>query len=269
MTTNRPLALVTGASSGIGASFAKRLASEGYDLVVVARRRDRLEELASGLSGASVEVLEADLGTDAGVAKVCARASAQSGERPLTMLVNNAGLAHYMPFVELPADKAEELVRVNVLAPTLIARAAVAGMVARGKGTIVNVASLLAFSAGADFPGLPKRAVYAATRAYVVTFSQILAAELAGTGVRVQALCPGVVRTEFHTRQGMDLSGRPRAEPDDIVTASLASLELGELVCAPTIDDAEAAERVNKVGLAMMAGAQQTVLAKRYQRPSS
>ncbi len=259
---SRPLALVTGASSGIGASFARRLGADGYDLIVVARRRDRLEELASSVAGAHVEVLEADLGTDEGVARVCARAA----EQPLTMLVNNAGLAHYMPFAELPPAKAQELLRVNVLAPTLIARAALTGMVERGQGSIVNLASLLAFSGRADFPGFPKRAVYAGTRAYIVTFSEVLATELAGTGVRVQALCPGVVRTEFHTRQGMDLSARPRMDPDDVVTASLAALELGELVCAPGLEDAGAVARLHQAELAVLSASQQVTLAERYLR---
>lgn len=261
MTTNRPLALVTGASSGIGAAFARRLATDGWDLVVVARRRDRLEELAAELRSADVEVLEADLAADAGVSKVCARAA----ERPLSLLVNDAGLAHYMPFVELPAQKAGELVRVNVLAPTLLARAALPGMVERGKGALVNVSSLLAFSGAASNPALPKRAVYAATRAYVVTFSQLLASELVGTGVKVQALCPGAVRTEFHTRQGIDLSSHPRLEPEQVVAASLAGLEQGELICAPTLEDASAIERRNQAELGVLVGTRQSTLARRYQ----
>src|SRR5689334_2835926 len=159
------LALVTGASSGIGASFARRLAKDGYDLIVVARRRERLEELAAELKGTAVEVVEADLGKDDGVAKVCSRAA----ERPITMLVNNAGLAHYMPFVDLPPERADELVRVNVLAPTMIARAAVTGMVQRKEGAIINLSSLLAFSGAVNAPQLPGRAVYAGTRAFVVT----------------------------------------------------------------------------------------------------
>ncbi|HLU67615.1 MAG TPA: SDR family NAD(P)-dependent oxidoreductase [Kofleriaceae bacterium] len=256
----RPLALVTGASSGIGASFAKRLARDGHDLVAVARRRDRLEELAASLPGCAVEIVQADLGTDEGLAAVCTIAA----ERPLALLVNNAGLAHYMPFVDLPADKAQELVRVNVLAPTMIARAAAAPMARRGAGAIINVASLLAFSGAAQMPHLPQRAVYAGTRAFVVTFSQVLAAELAGSGVRVQALCPGIVRTEFHTRQGIDLSARPRAEPDDVVAGSLAGLELGEVVCAPMLEDAGALERLKQAELAVLGAAQVTELASRY-----
>lgn len=260
MSNARPLALVTGASSGIGAAYARRLAKEGHDLVVVARRRDRLEELSREFPDVRIDVLEADLGTDAGLDAVCRRAA----ESPLALLVNNAGLAHYMPFVDLPAEKASELVRVNVLAPTMITRAAVAGMVARGAGAIVNVASLLAFSGPAAMPMLPKRVVYAGSRSYVVTFTQVLAAELAGTGVKVQALCPGLVKTEFHTRQGIDLSSRPRMEADDVVQASRKALELGELVCAPGLEDAALLARIDEAEIAVLPAAANTAIASRY-----
>jgi NAD(P)-dependent dehydrogenase (short-subunit alcohol dehydrogenase family) len=136
------LALITGASSGIGRAFAVRLGAEGYNLVVVGRRRDRLEEIAAALPYVQVRVLVAELGSDAGVEAVAEVCAAEH----LTVLVNCAGVAHYMPFVELPAGKANELVHVKVVAPTLLARAAAPGMVARGEGTIINVAGMLAFS---------------------------------------------------------------------------------------------------------------------------
>ena len=145
------LALVTGASSGIGRAFAQRLAADGYNLVVTGRRRDRLEELAATLTSVKVEPLTADLSTDEGVdaiAAVCAT-------HPLAMLVNNAGVAHYMPFAELPADKASELVHVKVAAPVMLARAAVPGMIARGEGTIINVSGMIAFSGPAPQAQLP------------------------------------------------------------------------------------------------------------------
>jgi uncharacterized protein len=123
------LALVTGASSGIGRAFAQRLAADGYDLVVTGRRRDRLEELAATLTSVKVEPVTADLATGEGVDAIAAVCAAQ----PLTMLVNNAGVAHYMPFAELPADKARELVHVKVAAPAMLTRAAVPGMIARGE----------------------------------------------------------------------------------------------------------------------------------------
>jgi uncharacterized protein len=232
----RRLALVTGASSGIGEAYAERVARDGWDLIVVARRRDRLEELAARLAadhGSEVQISEADLASDVGVESV-ARIAA---EAPLDLLVNNAALAHYMPFVDLPPGFAHELVELNVFAPVLLSRASLPGMVERGSGAIINVASLLAFSGGWQAPQLPQRAVYASTKSFLLTFTQILAAELADTGVRVQVLCPGVVRTEFHSRQGFDMSGRTRMEPQDVVTASIADLERGVVVSIPGLAD--------------------------------
>jgi short-subunit dehydrogenase len=228
-----PLALVTGASSGIGTAFARRLAADGYDLIVVARRADRLTELAASLPDVRVQVVVADLSTDDGVdaaAAVCA-------SQPLTMLINNAGIAHYMPLADLSAEQARELVHVKVVAPTMLARAAVPGMLSRAGGTIINVAGMIAFSGPAAASQFPRRAIYAGTLAHAVAMSQTLSAELEGTGVRVQVVCPGVVATEFHTVQGLDLSAMPRMSAGDVVTASLRGLELGEVVCAPGIED--------------------------------
>jgi uncharacterized protein len=254
------LALVTGASSGIGRAFALRLGAEGYDLVVVGRRRDRLEELVGALPKVGVHPVVADLGTDAGVdavAELCER-------RALTMLVNNAGVAHYMPFTDLPADKASELLHVKVVAPTMLARAAASGMVARGEGSIVNVAGMLAFSGPAPLEKLPlRRAVYTGTLAHIVAFSQALHEELKSRGLRVQALCPGVVATEFHERQGLDLGAMPRMSADDVVTASLRGLALGETVCAPGVERSDLLDAVFSADLAAFA-AQAPHLARRY-----
>ena len=139
------LAMVTGASSGIGEAFAERLAESGWNLVLVARRRDRLEHVAARLMsahGVSARVVEADLADSGQLDALCAEVA----ETPLDMLVNNAALAHYMPFSELPAGPARELVQLNVLAPVLLTRAVLAGMTERGRGAVINVASLLAFS---------------------------------------------------------------------------------------------------------------------------
>lgn len=253
------LALVTGASSGIGWAFAQRLAADGYDLVAVGRRLDRLRELAASLTGVQTEPLAADLSTDEGVdtvARVCAT-------QPLTMLVNNAGVAHYMPIADLPADKARELVHVKVVAPTMLIRAAVPGMVARGAGTIINVAGMIAFSGPAPQAHLPRRAVYAGTLAHLIAMTQVLHEELKPQGLRLQVLCPGVVATEFHVRQGLDLSAVPRMSAEDVVTASLRGLELGEVVCAPGVEDASLLDAVSRADLAAFA-AQSPELAKRY-----
>lgn len=254
------LALVTGASSGIGRAFALRLGADGYNLVVVARRRDRLEELVAALPNVNVRPLVADLGTDAGVeavADVCTR-------EELSMLVNNAGVAHYMPFIELPANKASELLHVKVVAPTMLARAAAPGMVERGGGTIINVSGMLAFSGPAPIEKLPlRRAVYTGTLAHIIALSQALHEELKSQGVRIQALCPGVVATEFHERQGLNLSAVPRMSADDVVTASLRGLAIGEVLCAPGVERADLLDAVFKADLAAFA-AQAPQLAERY-----
>ena len=261
MTAVAGLALVTGASSGIGRAFAQRLGAQGYDLMVVGRRRDRLDELVAALPDVAVRPMVADLSTDTGVAAVAERCAAEA----LTMLVNNAGVAHYMPFAELPAGKADELLHVKAVAPTMLARAAVPGMVARGEGTIINMSGMLAFSGPASLDQLPlRRAIYTGTLAYTLALSQTMHEELKSQGLRVQALCPGVVATEFHERQGLDLSSVPRMTADDVVTASLRSLELGEVVCAPGVERSDLLDAVFQAGLAAF-GAQTAQLAERYQ----
>ncbi|MEV7723669.1 SDR family NAD(P)-dependent oxidoreductase [Streptomyces sp. NPDC087917] len=253
------LALVTGATSGIGKAFAERLASDGYDLVIVGRRRERLDAFVAAHAEVKVRAVAADLSTDEGidaVAEICAT-------EPLTLLVNNAGVAHYMPLAELSAGQARELVNVKVLAPTMLSRAAVSGMQERGRGAIVNVAGMIAFSGPAPQSQMPRRAVYAGTLAHLVAMSQTLSAELEGTGVRVQVVCPGVVATEFHKRQGIDLSAVPRMSAEDLVAAALRGLELGEVVCAPGVEDAGVLDAVFQADLTAFA-AQTPALATRY-----
>ncbi len=257
--SRRRIALVTGASSGIGRAFARRLGAEGYDLVVVGRHRERLEELVAELPYVEVRPLVADLGTDAGLKAV---AEVSEGEA-LTMLVNNAGVAHYMSFTDLPSSKASELLLVKVVAPTLLALAAAPGMVARGEGTIVNVAGMLAFGGTAPLGKAPGRAAYVGTLAHIVAFSQALHEELNSRGLRIQALCPGVVATEFHERQGMDLSAIPRMSAEDVVTASLEGLALGEIVCAPGVERSALLDEVFQAHLAAFGG-QAPQLATRY-----
>jgi uncharacterized protein len=253
------LALVTGATSGIGKAYAERLAVDGYDLVLVGRREDRLAEFAAAHPETEIRTVAADLATSDGVGRVAEICAAE----PLTMLVNNAGVAHYMPLAELPAAKALELVNVKVLAPTMLSRAAVGPMQDRGAGVIVNVAGMIAFSGPAPHSQMPRRAVYTGTLAYLVAMSQTLGAELEGTGIAVQVVCPGVVATEFHERQGMDLSAVPRMSAADVVTASLRGLELGEVVCAPGVEDAGLLDAVFHADLAAFGG-QSLELAARY-----
>jgi len=257
------LALVTGASAGIGQAYAERLARDGWNLIVSGRRSERLEDLAKHLRdnhGTSVEPIAADLATPQGRQRINALCS----DRELDLLVNNAGVAHYKRLLDLPGDELQELVDVNVLALTTQAQTAARGMAERGTGAIVNFASMLGFSDAAALPFFPKRVIYASTKAYVIMFSRLLAEELEGTGVSVQVVCPGVVRTEFHSRQNIDVSNVPRMEASDVVQASLASLERGEVVCIPGLADASALTRRDAAQAALTQAAGQATLAERY-----
>lgn len=257
----RPLALVTGASSGIGAEFARRLARDGYDVIGVARRADRLEALAQELAGESGDLrpLIADLSTREGIdalAAVCR-------DEAIEMLVNNAGEGRYGAFAEVSADDLSGLVELNAHAPIALSRAALPAMLERARGDIINVSSMFAFTGSIGGP-LPKRAVYAGTKRLLVTFSQLLAAEVQGTGVRVQALCPSIVTTEFHEKVGADLTGRPQTGPDVVVTASLRGLQLGEVVCAPVLPDLTSLERAFEADSELFAASRSDELAERY-----
>lgn len=225
----RRRALVTGASTGIGAAFARRLARDGYNLIIVARSRERLEELAATLRvehGREVEVLPADL-TDAPELRVVEKVVADAD---LDLLVNNAGFGTVGTFAQLDVAKEDEEIRLNVIALVRLTRAALPGMVARRRGSILNVSSMAAFQPA------PYNATYAATKAFVNSFTEALYEELRGTGVAVQALCPGFTRTEFQERAGADVSNVPSfawMTADAVVDASLAALAAGTLICIP------------------------------------
>jgi len=233
MTHGSKTALITGASSGIGATFARRLAASGHDLVLVARRRERLDALARELAeqhAIATEVLPADLSEAADVEHVEQRIEADTG---LEMLVNNAGFGSRHDFVELDLAMQLDMIHVHVLASVRLARAALPQMIARRSGTIINVSSLAAFMP------MPKSVTYAATKAYLVAFSEGLAKELAGTGVRVQALCPGFTYTEFHDTPEFSEFGRSEVSKglwmsaEDVVAESLGSLDGKRTVCIP------------------------------------
>jgi short-subunit dehydrogenase len=229
----------------------------------VARRRDRLEALAQRLHDqyqAAVEVLVADLTKPDQLRTVERRIAEDSA---LDMLVNNAGFAGYMPFVQLDPDRAEELIDLHVVALTRLTRAALPGMIERGRGTIINVSSGLAFSGALPWPYLPKRATYAACKAYINTFTQLLHQELAGTGVQVQALCPGLVQTEFH--QGMGMEYPPDImTPEVVVDASLAGLRLGEVICVPMLDDPNVLKQIEDSQHNIFANVRRGTPADRY-----
>jgi uncharacterized protein len=224
-------ALITGASSGIGAAFARKLACLGYDLVLVARRADRLEALAHELRQANpiqVEVIPADLTDEDDILRLETRIA---GMPNLALLVNNAGVGAEGRFYEADIGPQLDMIRLHVLASVRLARAALPGMVARGRGGIINVASV------AGFMALPDNVTYCATKGYLITFSKALHLELAGTGVRVQALCPGFTHTEFHDDlQEFDKSRTPAIlwmPAEAVVDASLRGLARGKVVCIP------------------------------------
>ncbi len=226
----RRRAMVTGASAGIGAAFAERLARDGYDLVLVARRRDRLEELAKRLSESheiEAEVLAADL-VDAGdLLVVEERAAAAPG---LDLLVNNAGFGTAGPFSDADPDLEEQQVLLNVVALLRLSRAALPRMVARGSGAILNVSSM------AGMTPTPYNATYGGTKAFVNSFTEALAVELRGNGVRVEALCPGFTRTEFQDVAQVDTSNIPDfawMDPEPVVDAAMDALESGDVICVP------------------------------------
>lgn len=262
---SRPLALVTGASSGIGAAYAERLAREGHDLILVARRRDRLEALAERLrreAGAEAEPLAADL-TDAGaLSQLEARVAA---DERLALLVNNAGFGGYRPFVEVEPKIIDELIAVHIRAVARLTRAALPGMIRRGKGTVINIASLLALSGALPPNPLPYRAVYAGAKAFILAFTEALSGELFQSGVRVQACLPGLVDTEYHAVAGRDPSKMPpMMRVADVVAASLAALAHGEVVCVPGLDDAALLERLAEVRRTVLMSANRPALAQRY-----
>jgi short-subunit dehydrogenase len=226
----RPLAAVTGASAGIGAAFAHALAARGYDLLLIARRRRKLEAVAEAVSaehGVRAEVLPADL-TSKTRLRVVEEKIGRS--RRLELLVNNAGLGDFAPFAESDREREDAEIRLNALGVVRLCHAAVRGMVRRGSGAIINVSSTASF---APCPGF---ATYGATKAFLNSFTEALDSELEGTGVRVQALCPGLTHTEIFSSAGADTSALPSflwMEPEEVVQESLDALEGGPVIFVP------------------------------------
>ena len=219
-------ALVTGASSGIGTAFARALRALGEKLVLVARRRDRLERLAADLGGeAHAAVVAQDLAAPGAAARLLGEVRARGFA--VDLLVNNAGLGHTSRFHTQPDEVVRAMVDLNVRALTELTRAFLPEMVTRRRGRIVNVAS------NAAFQPIPYMAVYAATKAYVLSFTEALATELRGTGVHVQALCPGITATEFldvaETHRGLLVTRMPMMSAEDVVASSLRGLDRGRL----------------------------------------
>jgi hypothetical protein len=221
---------VTGGSGGIGEALARRLAAQGCHLVLVARTQPALEKLAGELSatcGIDVEVLPADLITEEGVAAVEARLAEEAGP-PVDLLVNNAGYGSAGPFAELDPARVAGEVRLNVLALVRLTRAAVPGMVARGAGAVLNVSSV------AGLQPIPNMATYAASKAFVTSFSESLHEELRGRGVTVTAVLPGFTRTGFQARAGVSrLPTWAWMDAGRVADAALAATAAGRAVCIP------------------------------------
>ena len=223
-------AYITGASSGIGEAFARRLAQDRYDLTVIARNKERLEKVAEELRdrhSVGVRVLPADLTKTVSVKKV---ERAIEGDEQAHILVNNAGFGTMGDFAELDFEREEEQIRLNVLALVRLTRAALPGMLRRHRGAIINVSSLAGLQPG------PGTATYSATKAFVTSFSESIGEETRGSGVQIQSLCPGFTRTEFQQRAEIDTSALPQAawmSAKDVVDESIDGLQRGEIVCIP------------------------------------
>ncbi len=254
-------ALITGASTGIGAVYADRLARRGHDLILVARDRARLEALAAQLGAATArrtEILAADLTDPLDLRRVEGRLR---NDAAIGLLVNNAGMGASGTLAEGDPDLLERMVRLNSIAPMRLAAAAAQGFLARGRGTIVNIASVLAL-APEQFNG-----VYSGTKAFMLNLSQSLQQELGGRGIRVQAVLPGATRTEIWGRAGIDIGQLPAEilmDAGEMVDAALAGLDRGEAVTIPALPDLAEWERFTAARLAMGPNLSRSQAAARY-----
>jgi hypothetical protein len=234
MSRSKGVALITGASSGIGAVYADRLAKRGYDLILAARDEGRLDDLAARLraeTGVAVEVVKADVTQRADIVRLEARLRE---DEAVTLLVNNAGASLATPFAAADADALEGLIQLNVVAVTRLANAAAAGFSRRGYGAVINIGSIVGLAP--EF----QSAVYGATKAFVLYLTQALNAELAGAGVTLQAVLPGATRTEIWDRSGRGIENVPDEilmDVGELVDAALAGFDRGELVTIPSLPD--------------------------------
>ena len=252
MTTieHKGTALVTGASTGIGAVYADRLAKRGYDLVLVARNRQKLSDLAVRLeaeTGRKIETLVADLNDKAELAQVEHRLRTDAH---LTMLVNNAGIGSMSPLLASDIDKMDEMIALNVGALTRLTYAVVPGLVERGGGTIINISSIVGISPET------MNGVYGGTKAYVLALTQSLHHELADKAIRVQAVLPGATATPFWDIAGVGIQNLPASivmTTEDMVDASLAGLDQGEIVTIPALPDLAEWDRYEAARRAMSA----------------
>jgi len=243
----RQRALITGASEGIGAIYADRLAKRGHDLILVARNRAKLAQTAARLeseTGVGIEILPADLTARTDLERVAERLQDAS----IVFVVNNAGVIAPGPLLGLDAAALEAMVALNVTAALRIAHAAVKNFAPHGAGTLVNISSVVALA--------PERlsGTYSGTKAFLLNLSQALQAELAGTGIRVQAVLPGATRTAIWSKGGIDVDTLPAdrvMDVEDMVDAALRGLDLGETVTIPSLPDASDWDRLQEARLAL------------------
>ena len=261
MINNKGTALITGASTGIGATYADRLASRGYGLILVARDEGRLNALAAKLrqaAGVTVDVIKADLTSREGRAVVEQRLAEDA---TITMLVNNAGMAATGTLTGIEPDRLETMVELNVIAVMRLAAAAARAFAARNRGTIINIASVLAL-APELFNG-----VYSGTKAFVLNLSLSMQQELAASGVQVQAVLPGATRTEIWERAGTDVNRLPAErvmELDALVDAALKGLDLGERITIPSLPDIRDLENAESARLKLSPNLSRNQPAARY-----
>jgi short-subunit dehydrogenase len=255
------IAVITGASSGIGAVYADRLAARGYGLVLVARRADRLQALSAKLSkahGVKVELIEADLTKEQDLARVEAVLSTNAAVR---VLVNNAGLARLRPLADSSAEDSLSQIALNVTALTRLTHVVLPAFKARNQGVIVNISSVLAVHS------MPVSAVYSGTKGFVLNFSRGLQEELAGTGVRVHLVLPASTATEIWDNSGVPLSALDKAKvmtTENLVDAALAGFDQGEAITWPSVHDAGLWEKYEAARAALFGATQTGVPAPRY-----
>jgi hypothetical protein len=260
--SSRKIAVITGASSGIGAVYAERLAKRGYDLVLVARRADRLQALASKIAaeyGVEVQPLVADLGTEAGQVTV---ENLLTSNARVSMLVNNAGIARLAPIAGGGLQDSLAQIALNITALTRLTHAVLPGLKARNEGAIINIASVLGLHT------LPISSVYSGTKAFVLAFSRGLQQELAETKVRIQVVAPAATATEVWDRSGVPLAAlAPETvmATDALVDAALVAFDKGEEVTLPSVADAAAIERFDTARVALFAASQTGQVAPRLQ----
>jgi hypothetical protein len=262
---NKGTALVTGSSSGIGAIYADRLARRGYDLVLVARDKEKLDALAAKLTtdnGRKVEILAADLNAKEDLRRVEERLKSDAN---ITMLVNNAGSGFAGPLLASDPDQMDAMIQLNVVALTRLTLAAATTFVARKRGIIINISSIAAVA-----PEM-LNGVYGGSKAYVLNFTQALHKEVSDKGVQVQAVLPGAISTEFWERAGTAVSNLPAQivmQGDELVDAALAALDQKELITLPSLPDVADWEKFEAARKALGPGLSRSYAANRYKTRS-